>query len=157
MKEKEGLGLKDVEEKLKESFPSKLESRETKRNFLWVTIDGKDIFPVCRFLKDECGFEHVSCISAVDKEENFEVVYHLSSYSNGFMIQINASVPKSNPTIESITGLWGGADYHEREAYDLMGIVFQGHPNLKRILLPEDYEGHPLRKEFKLEYREGKG
>jgi len=155
MDEKEGPSLEEVERRLKERFPSEFKSLEIKKNFIIGRIEGKDAFPICEYLKGNCAFEHISCISAVDKESNYEVVYHIGSYSNGFMLQLSAEVPKDNPKIKSVSSLWYGANYHEREAYDLMGIIFEGHPNLKRILLPEDFEGHPLRKDFKLKYREG--
>lgn len=113
-----------------------------------VVLDRKDLFPVCKFLKEQLGFEHITCITAVDWRDRFESVYHLTSWSRNLMVQINAQIPHDDPHIESVTSLWPGANVHEREAYDLMGIVYDGHPNLVRILLPKDYEFYPLRKEF---------
>jgi len=113
-----------------------------------VTIDRKDLVPACRFLKEAFGVEHITCITAVDWRDRYECVYHLTSWSRNFMVQIHARMPKDDPHIDSLTSLWNGANVHEREAYDLMGIVFDGHPNLVRILLPKDYEYHPLRKDF---------
>jgi len=151
----EGLGKEEIVRRLKEKFPSEIKSLEIKKNIIIGRIDGNHIFPNCEFLKAQCGFDHISCISAVDKESDYEVVYHISSYSNKTMIQLNAEVSKDDPKIRSVSELWYGANYHEREAYDMMGIIFEGHPNLKRILLPDDFEGFPLRKDFKLKYREG--
>ena len=113
-----------------------------------VGIDRNDLVPVCRFLKEAFGVEHITCITAVDWRDRYECVYHLTSWSRNFMVQINARIPKDDPRIDSVTPLWNGANVHEREAYDLMGIVFDGHPNLVRILLPKDFEYHPLRKDF---------
>jgi len=113
-----------------------------------VSIERNDLVPVCRFLKEAFSLEHITCITAVDWRDRFECVYHLTSWSKNFMVQINARIPKDDPHIDSLTPLWNGANVHEREAYDLMGIVFDGHPNLVRILLPKDYEFHPLRKDF---------
>ena len=113
-----------------------------------VTIDRNDLTPVCRFLKESFAVQHITCITAVDWRDRFECVYHLTSWSKNFMVQINARIPKDDPHIDSVTPIWNGANVHEREAYDLMGIVFDGHPNLVRILLPKDYEYHPLRKDF---------
>jgi NADH-quinone oxidoreductase subunit C len=113
-----------------------------------VTIDRNDLMPVCRFLKESFAVQHITCITAVDWRDRYECVYHLTSWSRNFMVQINARIPKDDPHIDSVTPLWNGANVHEREAYDLMGIVFDGHPNLTRILLPKDYEYHPLRKDF---------
>jgi len=113
-----------------------------------LAIDRKDLVAVCKFLKEKFDVEHVTCITAVDWRDHFESVYHLTSWKRNVMIQVNASIPHDDPRIDSITPLWNGANVHEREAYDLMGIVYDGHPNLTRILLPKDYEFHPLRKDF---------
>lgn len=113
-----------------------------------VAIDRKDLVAVCRFLRDELAMEHLSCITAVDWRDRFECVYHLASWSRNVMVQITARIPHDDPRIDSVVPLWTGANVHEREAYDLMGIVFDGHPNLIRILMPKDYEYFPLRKDF---------
>jgi NADH-quinone oxidoreductase subunit C len=157
MAEEEGLSREEVVKRLKEKFPSEFKSLEIEKNVIVGRMDGKHIFPICRFLALECGFDHISCISAVDKEKNYEVVYHISSYPHKMMIQLNAEVSKEEPKIRTVTGIWYGANYHEREAYDMMGIIFEEHPNLARILLPDDFEGYPLRKDYKLKYREGEG
>lgn len=155
MEKEEGSSPDRVVRRLRERFQSELKSLEKKGKVIVGRIDGKSIHQVCEFLKEECGFDHISLISAVDWKDRFEVVYHVCSYSTGMVIQINAEVPKENPSIRSVSDLWYGANYHEREAFDMMGIIFEGHPKLERILLPEDFEGYPLRKDFKLEYREG--
>ncbi|MBI4415811.1 MAG: NADH-quinone oxidoreductase subunit C [Euryarchaeota archaeon] len=113
-----------------------------------IAIDRKDLFAVCKFLKEELNVEHLTCVTAVDWRDRFESVYHLTSWSRNFMVQINAQIPHDDPHIDSLVPLWNGASVHEREAYDLMGIVYDGHPKLERILLPKDYGFHPLRKEF---------
>ncbi len=104
--------------------------------------------PICAFLKDELGFEHISCISGVDWVEHLENVYHIVSYENRCVIQIGAKIPNEDPVIDSVSDIWKGALFHEREAYDLLGIRFNGHPDLRRILLPEDFKFHPLRKDY---------
>ena len=133
--------------KLRERFrPS--DATIVRERVVRIGIERNDLLPVCRFLKETFGVEHLTCISAVDWRDRYECVYHLTSWSRNFMVQINARIPKDDPHIDSLTSLWNGANVHEREAYDLMGIVFDGHPNLVRILLPKDYEFHPLRKDF---------
>jgi NADH:ubiquinone oxidoreductase subunit C len=112
-----------------------------------VRLDGKDLLPVARHLK-ESGFEHLSCVSAVDWITRYESVYHVTSWSRNCVVEVIAEVPKEDPHIPSVFGVWPGADYHEREAWDLMGIRYEGHPNLERILLPRDFQYHPLRKDF---------
>lgn len=97
-------------------------------------------------LKNE--FDMLVSISGVDNQENFEVVYHLLSTSSNKKICIKSTLGKNNPKIESLTSLFSAADWHEREAYDLFGIEFANHPDLKRILLPLDWIGHPGRKDY---------
>ncbi|HCC69120.1 MAG TPA: NADH-quinone oxidoreductase subunit C [Nitrospiraceae bacterium] len=97
------------------------------------------------YLQDLCGVDHLG-----RKEPRFEVVYHLYSIRHRHTIRIKAEVPEDNCAIDSITDIWAGANWHERECYDLFGIKFNGHPDLRRILLPEDWEGHPLRKDYPL-------
>lgn len=100
--------------------------------------------------------DFLNCISAVDlgeKEGKMQVVYHLTSITKGFRMVFKASLPRPNndsemPSIDSITSVFKAADWHEREAYDLMGIYFKGHPDLRRILMPTDWRGHPLRKDY---------
>ena len=106
-------------------------------------------------LKNNYGFDHCSLITAVDNQTGFELVYHFSIISEaGQMLEVHVDLPRDTPAIDSITHLWGGADWHEREAYDLMGIYFIGHPDLKRVLLPDGFAGHPLRKDYVYEIHE---
>ena len=103
---------------------------------------------LCKFMKDDLSFEHNSCVTPVDYMDHFTVVYHISSWTNHIMAEVQVDLPRDDPTVDSITPLWGGANWHEREAYDLMGVVFKGHPDLRRIMLPEEFRFHPLRKDF---------
>ncbi|HEV8596012.1 MAG TPA: NADH-quinone oxidoreductase subunit C [Thermoplasmata archaeon] len=142
-------GEGEVLTSLKDRFGGALLSLELVRpRLLKLTLDRKDLVPVCAFLKEKLGFAHVSCITAVDWRDHYESVYHLTSWSRNLMVQINATIPHDDPRIDSITPLWPAANVHEREAYDLMGLVFEGHPNLTRILLPKDFAFFPLRKDF---------
>ncbi|OGS46388.1 MAG: hypothetical protein A3K66_04160 [Euryarchaeota archaeon RBG_16_67_27] len=113
-----------------------------------VMIDRADLVDVCRHLKEALGFEQLSCVSAVEWPDRFESVYHMMNYYNGVTVQLHARIPKDDPKVASVCVLWNAANYHEREAWDLMGIVYEGHPNLERILLPADFKFHPLRKDF---------
>ena len=106
---------------------------------------------VCQYLKAEHRFERLCGVTAVDRlsaEPRFEVVYHLHSIERNQRLRLKCLLPGANPEIESVTGVWRAADWYEREVYDLFGVRFRGHPNLRRILLPADWEGHPLRKDF---------
>jgi len=127
-------------------------------------LDGVDPFVVvkaeqwgetarlCR--DDSClGFDLLSCISGVDYPEReegpeIEVVYHLDSTVNHHGLTIKVKLPRSDPRVASVEEIWRTADWHERETYDLVGVVFEGHHNLVRILCAEDWVGHPLRKDY---------
>lgn len=140
---------REVLKALQDAFGSKLlDARVVRPLLAEVSIDRADLVPVCRFLKEKRGFDHLGCISAVDWKDHYESVYHLENYATGAVVQVNARIPHDDPTIASVCDLWNAANFHEREAWDLMGIVYQGHPNLVRILLPEDFKFHPLRKDF---------
>ena len=115
----------------------------------WVTIDS--LSEVARFLKetDDLDFAFLTSITAVDYVEHFELVYHLLSMRRNHSVVVKAlCYGREEPTVPSVVDVWQGADLQEREIWDLMGIRFEGHPNMKRILLWEGFPGHPLRKDF---------
>jgi NADH-quinone oxidoreductase subunit C len=118
---------------------------------LTLKIDPKLIVEICRFLKQEAQFVRLSGITAVDwypSDPRFEVVYHLHSIERNIRVRLKCSVSEATPEIGSVTGVWRGANWYEREVFDLFGIRFRNHPDLTRILMPEDWEGHPLRKDY---------
>lgn len=118
---------------------------------LTLTVDPARIVQVCGHLKDAGKFVRLSSITAVDwlpAEPRFEVVYHLRSMERNIRLRLKCRIGEDLPAIDSVTGVWRGANWYEREVFDLFGIQFRNHPNLKRILLPDDWEGHPLRKDF---------
>jgi NADH-quinone oxidoreductase subunit C len=113
--------------------------------------DPAKITDLCRYLKDTEKFIRLSAVTAVDwhpAEPRFEVVYHLHSIERNERIRIKCRVAGTDPEIDSVTGVWQGANWYEREVFDLFGIGFRNHPNLQRILMPLDWEGHPLRKDY---------
>lgn len=97
----------------------------------------------------ELGFDRLGMLTAVDRTESFEYVCRLHSRSMSAAITLKCDVPRDDARVASLTSLWPAANWHEREAYDMFGIVFEGHPDLRRILLPEDWEGFPLRKDYR--------
>ncbi len=101
-------------------------------------------------LKEIHGFNYLANLTAVDYPDRFEIIYHLHSIPANHKIMVKSSVSREEAQFPSAAYLWPGADWQERELFDLMGIKFQNHPNLIRILLPDDFEGHPLRKDFKV-------
>jgi len=113
------------------------------------------IVEICRFLKEdpEMSFDFlvdVTGIHYLEREYSYEVIYHLLSLGRRRRLRLRARLGEEGE-IDTVTTVWRGADWHEREAFDLVGIRFKGHPDLRRILMPEDFEGHPLRKDFALE------
>ena len=104
----------------------------------------------CTYLRDSLDFEHVTCVAGNDLKRAWEVIYHISSYKNRCMIQIRTELPREDPSVDTISQLWGGADWHERETYDMYGITFNNHPKLERVLTPEGTDFFPFRKDFKL-------
>jgi len=134
---------------LRAAFGSMLmDAKLVRPRLVAVSIDRKDLISLSTYLKNTLGFEHLACVTAVDWKDHFESIYHIENYYNGCMVQVTARIPYDDPKIASLTGLWNAANYHEREAWDLMGIEYEGHPNLERILLPTDFKFHPLRKDF---------
>ncbi|GKS57079.1 NADH-quinone oxidoreductase subunit C/D 2 [Nitrospira sp.] len=154
-----------VLERLKTQFPDAvLEVREdpTRGEFSAQVVAAR-IADIGRFLHDDpaLAFDHITDVCSVDYPEaleRFEVVYHLLSLPHRHRIRVKARVPEENPSLPTVTGIWRGADFMEREVYDLMGITFEQHPDLRRILMPEDFdEGYPLRKDFPTEGRGWRG
>jgi len=134
---------------LLDGFPSTVtDFKKLRDGVVRARIDRRDLHRACTLLRDSLGFEHISMISAVEYDDRFEVVYHIASWGQKLLLELITTTPKDDPTVDSVSSVWGGADWQEREAYDLMGIRFNNHPNLERILLPRDYLYHPLRKDF---------
>lgn len=96
-------------------------------------------------------FEDVTAVDWYPSAPRFQVTYHLLSQSLKDRVRVRAAVDEDDASVESITGIWAGANYYEREIFDLFGIRFEGHPNLRRILMPDDWKGHPLRKDYPVE------
>jgi len=116
---------------------------------VWIKPDA--VLKVCRQLHDipDLAFDFLNSITGVDYVDHFEMVYHLTSLRHNQAVVLKARCyGRDNPTVPSVVEVWQGADLQEREVYDLMGIVFQGHPSLKRIMLWEGFPGHPLRKDY---------
>jgi NADH-quinone oxidoreductase subunit C len=145
------LALKEVYEKVRERFPDAVVSVAEVPGDPYCVVKPDALVEVCRFLKadPELRFDLCSCVSGVDDGKELWVVYHLYSIPRNHraVLKVNAG-GRENPAVPSVTGVWKTADWHERETYDMYGIVFEGHPDLRRILLPEDWPGWPLRKDY---------
>ncbi len=133
-----------------DSFPTTVKDfQKVGRGVLRARIDRRDLLKACRLLRDKLGFEHISMISAVEYGDRFELVYHIACYGSCMLLELITTTPKEDPSVDSVTSVWEGANWQEREAYDLMGIKFNNHPKLERILLPKDFMFFPLRKDYK--------
>jgi len=117
----------------------------------FIKVAPKSIVAVSKYLKEEpdLKFDSLMCLSGVDSGETLTVVYHLHSTEHRHKIVLKVEVLKDNPHVPTVEEIWRTANWHEREAYDLFGIIFDNHSDLRRILLPDDWEGHPLRKDYK--------
>jgi NADH/F420H2 dehydrogenase subunit C len=118
-------------------------------------VRSEDILPLCRFLHDdpETAFDFLIDLCGVDdlpREPRFQVVYHLASTKTRLRLRLKASLPGARPQIASVFSVWKAADWLEREAFDMFGIIFAGHPDLRRILLTPEWQGYPLRKDYPL-------
>jgi len=130
---------------------SALEGGKFEHRELTLDIAPGKIASVCGFLKYDQTFVRLSSLTAVDRypaEPRFEVVYHLHSIDRNQRVRLKCRLRGEDPEIESVTSVWRGADWYEREVFDLFGIKFLEHPDLRRILMPDDWEGYPLRKDY---------
>ena len=147
-----------LKNKVSEFFGDKLLSLEiTPQKELVLTVDRSVILGVCKLLRDDSDFQFDLCsyITAIDysalgKTPRFSVVYQLTSTVKLHRIRVKVPVPEEDPTVDSVYPVWKVAGFTEREVFDMYGIIFNDHPDLRRILMPDDWEGHPLRKEFPL-------
>ena len=145
--------------RLLEFFPSQVEATHAKLGDATALVARASLLEIMRLLRDEPGldFEMLTDLTAVDylgEEPRFELVYHLYSVKRNHRVRIKSRVPEQDPEIASLVSLWPSADWMEREVWDLYGIRFRGHPDLRRILLYEEFEGHPLRKDYPKEKRQ---
>lgn len=116
-----------------------------------IEIAPEKIVSVCQFLKDDQRYRRLSGVTAVDwlpAELRFELIYLLHSLERNERLRLTCRVGGEKPEIDSITSLWPGANWYEREIFDLFGVVFRNHPNMRRLMMPEDWTGHPLRKDY---------
>ena len=126
----------------------------------WAAVAAEAIADVAAFCKSdpELAFDNLMCLSAVDYPKEtpprLELVYHLWSYTHTHSFVLKVHLPHESPSVRTVENVWGVANWHEREAYDMFGIKFRGHPDLRRILMPEDFDAYPLRKDYPLEGRE---
>jgi len=146
------MDAREIFAALEKQFPGKVGNFKGDVFEPYLSVDGAAIVEVCRFLRDGAGmnFAVLSDLTALDwpKEEKIQVVYHLFSYAHKHQIVLKVDLPRDNPKIATVEGVWKVANWFEREVYDLFGVIFEGHSDLRRIMLPEDWLGNPLRKDY---------
>jgi NADH-quinone oxidoreductase subunit C len=138
---------------LTRSLPGAIAAVKFDRGELTLTIAREQIVAACRELQ-RAGYNFlvdVTCVDWYPGQPRFQVTYHLLSHGMKQRLRLAVMVDAGDPSVDSITGVWPAANFYEREVFDLFGVRFGGHPNLRRILMPEEYQGHPLRKDFPVE------
>ena len=136
--------------------PGAVQSAKYDRDEITICADRCYVRDVCVLLRDDknCPFNFLADVTCVDwypSEPRFEVVYHLLSIAKRERVRLKVRLESANPMVESVTSVWPAANFFEREVFDLFGIRFTGHPYLRRLMMPEDWEGHPLRKDYPVE------
>ncbi len=147
---------------VKDRFPEAIIDSKIFRNELTLSAKKEYLPEIARFLKedDQLDFNFLSDLCGVDRVETdgvFEVVYHFYSLQKNHRLRLKIPIPSNEPSISSIVDIWKTANWHERETYDMFGVKFDGHPDLRKILTPDDFEGHPLRKDYPVDGRQPSG
>ncbi|MBF0593612.1 MAG: NADH-quinone oxidoreductase subunit C [Candidatus Omnitrophica bacterium] len=140
------MDIASVIQRIEEQFPCAIAEKTPG----WITLKKESLIPVfhCLMTGPE-AFISLHCLTAVDRKDSVEVVYHLFSYHHKIMLTVKVLLPNVDLTIDSLTPLWDAANWLEREVFDLFGVKFSGHPDMRRILNPDHWTTHPLRKDFK--------
>lgn len=142
----------EIQRRLQEKFAAAISDfAEPNAGDPCIGVAPDKLHAVCLLLRSDpqFDFDFLKIVSALDLGDRYASVYHLYSYRHGHSLTLKTELARENPQVESVSDIWPAANWHEREAFDMMGIVYSGHPELKRILLPLDWDGHPLRKDYK--------
>ncbi|MFP4369427.1 MAG: NADH-quinone oxidoreductase subunit C [Candidatus Kapaibacterium sp.] len=146
------MNIKEIHDKLKAEFAEAIiELAEEENSDPWINIEPAKVNEICHALRDEDDFhfDYLVNLSGMDYKDNFGVVYHLYSIKHKHRLTLKAKLDRDEPALPTVENIWKTANWHEREAWDMFGIKFEGHPNMIRILCPYDWEGFPLRKDYK--------
>ena len=144
-----------VLQRLKTKFPDAILEAAEFRGELTVVILKERIVEVCKFLKEdsELRFDFLADLCGIDMKtpsRRFGVIYNMYSYMNKYRLRVKTFAEEEHPKVQTVTGIWETANWHERETFDMFGIIFEGHPDLRRMYMPDEFEYHPLRKDFPL-------
>ena len=139
-----------IYERLKERFGERVLETIEKKPDPFVLVDPDALIEICRYLREdpELAMDCLSNETGVDYKDRIEVVYHLYSYRHRHGCVLKVKLPRDNPTVATVEEVWRSANWMEREIFDLLGVTFEGHSDMRRILMPEDWPGYPLRKDF---------
>jgi NADH-quinone oxidoreductase subunit C len=143
----------EIIEKVGGAFPQGLLGHEEFRGDLTLAIRREDIVRVAAFVKEELGFNLVIDVFGIDRFRatgRFEVVYNVYALAHKRYVRLKVTADEDHPVVPTVTGVWPGANWHERETFDMFGIRFEGHPDLRRMYMPDEFEYYPLRKDFPL-------
>ncbi len=146
-----GLSIDDVAARLSAELGADLsDPRVQEPDTVVAAVEPGRLHDVAVRLRGLDGLAYESCnfVAAVDQGDRFESVYHLYSFASNTYLELHVDLPRAKPVVATVSDVWPAADWHEREAWDMMGIRFEGHPDLRRILLSDDWIGHPLRKDY---------
>jgi NADH-quinone oxidoreductase subunit C len=151
--------LETAVDKLQKEFGEAVRPLETFRDEVKVRVEPSFIVPVCKFLREDPDFSFnflmaLTCVDYWPQEPRFMMVYELFSQKNNLIFGLRSFLPGADPKISTVESVYPNANWHEREAYDMFGVIFEGHSDLRRILMPYDWEGHPQRKDYPLGYEE---
>ena len=145
-----GLSFKEIVDRLRSQFPAVTFETVEPNGDPFVVVDKNALIDVGRFLKDttDLDFDYLASLGGTDDLQNLWSVIHLYSIRRNHRLVMKVKLDRNDPSVASLCDLWPTANWHEREAYDLYGIRYEGHPDLRRILLPEDWPGYPMRKDY---------
>jgi len=141
------LSLEEIEKKITSEF-SDSETRIDPEARLNVFVENSKLLDVANYIKHELGFNHPNMCTATDTKEVIEVLWHVDNVIDDKILILRTNTDRDNSIVFSLTPVWKGMNWHERETYDLLGVKFDGHPDLRRLLLPDNWEGHPLREDY---------
>lgn len=141
---------KQLQDTLEDRFPGAI-TRDERQGYEGYIVEAAKLVEIAKSLRDEMGYDYLSSVTGVDylPDEKMEVVYHLYRSTGGAALTLKVQTPRDDSVVPSLVSIYPGADFQEREAWDLLGIRFEGHPDLRRILLWDGFHGHPLRKDWK--------
>ena len=141
------MDIKELEKKIKSEF-SDVELKSDPEARLNVSVDKTKLLEVANYLKHELGFTHPNMCTGTDNKDHIEVLWHLGNVIDEIIIVLRTKTDRAGSDVPSLTPVWKGMNWHERETFDLVGVNFIDHPDLRRLLLPDNWEGHPLREDY---------